>query len=220
MHATKGIRHRHVRRAAGRPCGRRRIRVRYPWRIREPDHVRHQHASRQGGFRPRHRWPADPLLGVHRGRGRSGGFADPNTPPISPPFVLSSPLDGSSVAAPNVTVNQDTAGGPQNETAIAVDPNNPNRVVAAANDYATRAWTCTVNGTPCSAHGDGYSGTYFSNNGGATWCCNNSDPAHLGTLIPGVDHLAAGQYDAGCHPPLPFGSIGHFLSAALGSHRT
>ena len=25
----------------------------------------------------------------------------PNTPPINPPFVLSSPLDGSSVAAPN-----------------------------------------------------------------------------------------------------------------------
>src|SRR5258708_7051892 len=55
----------------------------------------------------------------------------PNTPPINPPFVLSSPLDGSSVAAPNVTVNQDTAGGPQNETAIAVDPNNPHRVVVA-----------------------------------------------------------------------------------------
>jgi hypothetical protein len=144
----------------------------------------------------------------------------PNTPPISPPFVLSSPLDGSSVAAPNVTVNQDTAGGPQNETAIAVDPNNPNRVVAAANDYATRAWTCTVNGTPCSAHGDGYSGTYFSNNGGATWCCNNSDPAHLGTLIPGVDHLAGGQYDAGGDPALAFDSSGNVFYAGLGFDRT
>ena len=48
--------------------------------------------------------------------------------PISPAFVLSSPLDGNSVLAPSVTVNQDTAGAPQNETAIAVDPNDPNRV--------------------------------------------------------------------------------------------
>ena len=70
-----------------------------------------------------------------------------------------------------MTVNQDTAGAPQNETAIAVDPNNPNRVVAAANDYVTRTWTCTISGTPCSALGDGYSGTYFSNDGGQTWCC-------------------------------------------------
>src|SRR6266545_7376104 len=96
--------------------------------------------------------------------------------PITPNFVLSSPLDGNSVLPPAVTVNQDTAGAPQNETAIAVDHNNPNRVVAAANDYVTRTWTCDVNGTPCSALGDGYSGTYFSNNGGQTWCCTSSDP--------------------------------------------
>src|SRR5512141_1623754 len=50
--------------------------------------------------------------------------------PISPAFVLSSPLDGSSVLPPAVTVNQDTAGAPQNETSIAVDPNNANRLVA------------------------------------------------------------------------------------------
>src|SRR5438093_1883971 len=49
----------------------------------------------------------------------------PNSPsPITPVFVLSSPLDGTSVQAPNVTVNQDKAAASQNETAIAVDPNN------------------------------------------------------------------------------------------------
>ncbi len=69
--------------------------------------------------------------------------------PITPSFVLSSPLDGDTIAGPAVLVNQDTAGAPQNETAIAVDPNNPNRVVAAANDYVTRTWACDVNGTPC-----------------------------------------------------------------------
>jgi hypothetical protein len=46
----------------------------------------------------------------------------PSSPAITPTNVLSSPLDGTSVAAPAVTVNQDTAAAPQNETAIAVDP--------------------------------------------------------------------------------------------------
>lgn len=140
--------------------------------------------------------------------------------PIAPSFVLSSPLDGNSVLAPNVTVNQDTAAAPQNETAIAVDPNNPNRVVAAANDYVSRTWSCTVGGTPCSALGDAYSGTYFSNDRGATWCCTSSDPAHIGTLIPGVEHLVGGQYDAGGDPALAFDSQGNVFYAGLGFDRT
>lgn len=139
---------------------------------------------------------------------------------ISPAFTLSSPLDGTSVLAPNVTVNQDIAAASQNETAIAVDPNNSNRVVAAANDYVTRTWTCTISGTPCSALGDGYSGTYFSNDGGSTWCCTSSDPAHLGTLIPGVTRLAGGQYDAGGDPALAFDSHGNVYYAGLGFNRT
>ena len=148
---------------------------------------------------------------------------DPNfapSAPIVPPFVLSSPLDGNAVLPPAVTVNQDTAGAPQNETAIAVDPNNPNRVVAAANDYVARTWACDVNGTPCSALGDGYSGTYYSNDGGHTWCCTSSDPAHLGTLIPGVERLTGGQYDAGGDPALAFDSRGSVYYAGLGFDRT
>lgn len=140
--------------------------------------------------------------------------------PISPSFVLSSPLDGTSVASPNVTVNQDTAAAPQNETAIAVDPNNPNRVVAAANDYVARTWACGISGTPCSALGDAYSGTYFSNDGGATWCCTSTDPQHLGTLIPGVTRLTGGQYDAGGDPALAFDSRGNVYYAGLGFNRT
>jgi hypothetical protein len=140
--------------------------------------------------------------------------------PITPVYVLSSPLDGTLILAPDVTVNQDTAGAPQNETSITVDPNNANRVVAGMNDYAPRAWTCTIAGTPCSALGDGYSGTYFSNDGGQTWCCVSSDPADLGTLIPGVDHLAGGQYDAGGDPSVAFDSQGHVYYAGLGFDRT
>src|SRR5436309_11785036 len=129
--------------------------------------------------------------------------------PIAPSFVLSSPLDGTSIAAPNVLVNQDTAGAPQNETSIAVDPNNPSRVVGSANDYVSRTWTCSISGTPCSALGDGYSGTYVSNDGGSTWCCTSSDPSHLGTLIPGVTRLTGGIYDAGGDPAVAFDSHGY-----------
>ena len=140
---------------------------------------------------------------------------------ITPTFVLSSPLDGNTITAPDVTVNQDTAGAPQNETAIAVDPNNPSRVVSAANDYVTRTWTCAISGTPCSALGDGYSGTYFSNDGGATWCCaSNLDGSSQGTLIPGVDHLSGGQYDAGGDPALAFDSRGAVYYSGLGFDRT
>src|SRR5438045_6596720 len=76
-------------------------------------------------------------------------FAAPNSSsPITPPFVLSSPLDGTTIATPDVTVNQDTAAAPQNETSIAVDPNTPNWVVASANDYVTRTWSCTSRAHP------------------------------------------------------------------------
>jgi BNR repeat protein len=146
--------------------------------------------------------------------------ATPGAPPITPAFVLSSPLDGTTVQAPNVTVNQDTAGAPQNETSIAVDPNNPNRIVGGANDYVARTWSCTISGTPCSALADGYSGTYFSNDGGQTWCCTATDPSHLGTLVPGVTRLAGGQYDAGGDPAVAFDSKGHVFYAGLGFNRT
>src|SRR5881396_1767225 len=143
----------------------------------------------------------------------------PNTP-ITPTYVLSSGLDGSNVLAPDITINQDTAGAPQNEPVIAVDPGNPNRVVAALNDYVTRTWTCKINGTPCSALGDGYSGTYYSNDGGASWCCLATDPQHLGTLIPGVERLTGGIYDAGGDPALAFDSHGNVFYAGLGFDRT
>jgi hypothetical protein len=144
------------------------------------------------------------------------GIPAPATP-ITPNYVLSSPLDATSVAG---TVNQDTAAAPQNETAIAVDPNNSSRIVAAANDYVTRTWSCFIGSTPCSALGDGYSGTYFSTNGGSSWCCSSSDPSHLGTLIPGVTRLAGGQYDAGGDPSVAFDSRHNVYYAGLGFDRT
>ena len=142
----------------------------------------------------------------------------PNTP-IMPSFVLSSNLDGSAVQAPDMTVNQDTAAASQNEPVIVVDPNNANRLVAASNDYVTRTWSCTVGSTPCSALGDGYSGTYYSNDGGQTWCCVATDPQHIGTLIPGVEHLVGGQYDAGGDSNLVFDNNGNVYFTGLGFDR-
>jgi hypothetical protein len=149
----------------------------------------------------------------------AGAPAGGPTAPITPTFVLSSPLDGSSIAGPAVTVNGDTHAAPQNETSIAVDPNNASTIVASANDYVTRTWSCTISGTPCSALGDGYSGTYLSTDGGAHWCCVSSDPSHLGTLIPGVTHLAGGPYDAGGDPAVAFDSTGHVYYSGLGFNR-
>src|SRR3989442_8053996 len=142
----------------------------------------------------------------------------PNAP-IPPSFVLPSNLDGQTVQSPDVTVNQDTAAASQNEPVIAVDPNNPNRIVAASNDYVTRTWTCTVGSTPCSALGDGYSGTYYSNDGGNTWCCVATDPQHIGTLIPGVERLVGGQYDAGGDSNLAFDNSGNIYFTGLGFDR-
>jgi hypothetical protein len=147
------------------------------------------------------------------------GTAPPVSSPITPTFVPGSPLDGNTIAAPDVTVNQDTAGAPQNETAIAVNPNNPNDVLAGANDYVSRTWSCTIAGTPCSALGDAYSGTYFSHDGGQTWCCGSSDPNHLGTLIPGVERLTGGQYDAGGDPSVAWDTHGNAYYAGLGFDR-
>ena len=144
----------------------------------------------------------------------------PASSPITPAHVLSSPLDGTAVTAPAVTVNQDTLAAPQNEPAIAVDPTNPSRLVVGMNDYTPRTWSCTVDGTPCSALTDAYSGTYYSNDGGATWCCVSTDPSHLGTLIPGVERLAGGIYDAGGDSALAFDSHGAVYFAGLGFDRT
>jgi hypothetical protein len=133
--------------------------------------------------------------------------------------TLGDPADGGVILAPDYVMNQDTAGAPQNETSIAVDPNNPLRVVGSANDYVSRTWPCMIDSTPCSALGDGYSGTYYSNDGGTTWAGLSSDPQHLGTLIPGVTRLAGGSYDAGGDPALSFDSQGRVYYAGLGFNR-
>lgn len=60
--------------------------------------------------------------------------------------------DGPSGA--NIRINQDSSGFDQNETTIAVDPSNPDRLLAAANDARLGRWAV---------------GYYRSADGGATW---------------------------------------------------
>ncbi len=156
---------------------------------------------------------------------RMSAFLDADATAINDADALGS--DGATLAAgsptnvllPAVTVNQDRNAAPQNETSIAVDPNNPNIVVGSANDYVARTWACTVSGTPCSALADGYSGAYLSVNGGQSWVSDSSDPQHLGTLIPGVEHLTGGPYDGGGDPAVAFDSRGHVYYAGLGFNR-
>src|SRR5437870_5363795 len=62
------------------------------------------------------------------------GASPPHSPnAITPTFVLSSPLDGTSVSSPAVVVNQDPNAASQNEPVIAVDPGNPSRIAVAVN---------------------------------------------------------------------------------------
>ena len=130
--------------------------------------------------------------------------------------ILADLSEGLSVLPPAVTVNQDTAGAPQNEPAIAVDPNNPNRLVVGANDYVTATWTCTtIFGFPCSLFGDTTLGGYYSNDGGQTWCCVSSSPDHLGTLVPGVNRLAGGDYGRASDPALAFDSRGNVYVSGI-----
>lgn len=156
---------------------------------------------------------------------RMSAFLDADATAINAADALGS--DGATLAAgsptnvlsPAVTVNQDHNAAPQNETSIAVDPNNPQIIVGSANDYVARTWACTISGTPCSALADGYSGAYLSVDGGQSWVSDSSDPQHLGTLIPGVEHLTGGPYDAGGDPAVAFDSRGHVYYAGLGFNR-
>src|SRR5207247_9715492 len=112
---------------------------------------------------------------------------------------------------------------------IASDTHQPNRNGRRGNYYRTHTWSCLVDWTACSALGDRFSGTYHSNDCGSTSCCNSnpdadytptSDSAQIGTLIPGVERLVGGIYDAGGDPSVAFDSQGNVYYAGLGFNRT
>ncbi len=104
-------------------------------------------------------------------------------------------------AGPNVVTNQDHTFLPQNEPAIAVDPDNPDRLVASSNDYrfalesdskcgayastdGGRSWHDVGNGTmplPLTAGSD--PSVAFAPNGTAYWSCVSFDRATSATAL-------------------------------------
>jgi hypothetical protein len=96
-----------------------------------------------------------------------------------------------STVGSNVVMNQDVGFAPQDETPIALDPTNPDRLLSGANDYR---------------NGDAQCGVYGSRDGGATW-----NDVGTGTLVfPGQ---AAGD------PSTAFNSSGTAFYACLGFTR-
>ena len=85
----------------------------------------------------------------------------------------------------NVVVT--SAGGPQNETTIAVDPNNPSNLIGGANDYR---------------NGDAQCGRYTSSNNGRTW----TDLATFGLFTPAGSTRA---FTAAGDPGVAFDANGH-----------
>src|SRR2546425_399891 len=83
------------------------------------------------------------------------GASPPYSPDaITPRYVLSSPLDGTSVSIPDVVVNQDSNAASQNEPAIAVDPSNPNRIVVNKASFDSKealSWGPLSNNNPTTA---------------------------------------------------------------------
>src|SRR3982074_1184230 len=69
-------------------------------------------------------------------------------PQVSDGISAPGPADALSPTAPNVgtnvAMNQDNTTRPQNETPIAVDPNNSSRLFSGANDYRNFAVRCGV----------------------------------------------------------------------------
>ena len=114
-------------------------------------------------------------------------FAEPDVPGLFDAPSLSAPNVGT-----NVAMNQDRGFRAQDETPIAVDPNDPQRLFSGANDYR---------------NGDAQCGVYASSSGGATW----NDVGTGTTLGPGT--FAAGD------PSVAFGPDGAAYSVCIGFDR-
>src|SRR5712691_5741659 len=112
-----------------------------------------------------------------------------NQPGPGAPQNPGNPPGPAKTVGPTVVANQDKTFFPQNETPIALDPNNPNRLLAGANDYRHDLAAC---------------GIYASSDGGATW----NDVGEGTTVPPGVV--------AGGDPATAFGPDGTAYHVCLG----
>lgn len=95
---------------------------------------------------------------------------------------------------------------PQNETSLAVDPADPQHLVAGANDYRF------VN--PTAGRNDGSGGHYFSFDGGRTW-----GNGFLPGLVKG-NSTAPGPFDGAGDPVVAFGPDGTVYYSNIAFNRT
>ena len=110
-------------------------------------------------------------------------------------------INGDAVNNSGVSNNGCTT--PQNETTVAVNPTNPQNVVAGANDYRK---CCDFDGL-----NDASGWAYYSNDGGATW---------TDVQVPGLTAGTGGQgnfkrVDSAGDPALAFGSDGTLYYANI-----
>ncbi len=103
---------------------------------------------------------------------------------------LGNPPGRAANVGPNVVANRDGTGFPQNEMTIALDPNNPARLLAGANDYRNDLAAC---------------GVYGSTAAGASW----TDIGATGTTVPP-------GFVAGGDPAAAFGPDGTGYFVCLG----
>jgi hypothetical protein len=155
-----------------------------------------------------------PWLNEGPGHGR-------DTPLAAAGLCRSAPFNTTTVYAPTTNVNaivgdpiNDSGASnlgcrtPQNETAIAVDPTNPNHLVVGANDYRV---CCNSTGT-----NDATGWVYVTFNGGATW---------TNVQAPGLTVQTGGtglfqQFDAAGDPALAIGPDGTVYYANIVFNRS
>lgn len=155
-----------------------------------------------------------PWLNQGPGHGR-------DTPLAAAGLCRSAPFNTTAVYAPTTDVNaivDDPVNNtgtsnlgcrtPQNETAIAVDPTNPNHLVAGANDYRV---CCNSTGT-----NDTSGWAYVSFNGGITWTNVQAQGLTVQTGGTGVFQ----QFDAAGDPALAIGPDGTVYYANIVFNRS
>lgn len=107
---------------------------------------------------------------------------------------------------PACNVRVTTTTGPANEVMVAVNPTNPENLIAVAKDYALG------NNAPCSAH-NVWMGVYVSHDGGRTW---------RSKLMPGYpgdtsgQNAALGVYQCSSDPVVAFDARGRAVATGLG----
>jgi len=155
-----------------------------------------------------------PWLNQRPGHGR-------DTPLAAAGLCRSAPFNTTTVYAPTTDVNAIVGDpitetgtsnlgcrSPQNEAAIAVDPTNPNHLVAGANDYRV---CCNSTGT-----NDASGWVYVTFNGGATWTNVLAQGLTVQTGGTGVFQ----QFDAAGDPALAIGPDGTVYYANIVFNRS